>query len=310
MGKNHQHPLISIIIPTLNNEIDIIDCLESIKAVDYPLEDLELIIWDNSSCEKSKTRVKEYLKHLETNIFANVAYIESPENLGVYTSRDELIKKASVSSEFILSIDDDVLLPQDIFTDLLSVFERDDKIGIVGPRTVYADVPSETAHGAGFINWWLGKYSDIDAKESVECDYVIGCCMLIKRSVIDNISGFDRDYYTSHGEIDFCMRAKKAGFRVIYYPKVIVKHRVDRGGTRTLNRMYYIFRNKLLFIRKNAPLLQKCVCLTLYSFLWFPKILLYSILMNKGVNKKELKVLLKAVFDGFTGKAGKQVIDE
>ena len=128
--------------------------------------------------------------------------------------------------------------------------------------------------------------------------------------IIDKISGFDRDYYTSHGEIDFCIRAKKAGFRIIYYPDVIVKHRVDRGGTRTLNRMYYIFRNKLLFIKKNAPLLQKSVCLMLYFFLWLPKILFDSLLMNKGINKKELKVILKAVFDGFTGKVGKQDINE
>lgn len=308
--ENQHYPFISIIIPTYNNEKDLIDCIESIKAVDYPIENLELIIWDNSSLGESKARIREYLKLPETGVFSNIVYIESPENLGGFTSRDELIKKTSKSSEFILNIDDDVLLPENIFHELLSVFTRDNRIGIVGPRTVYADTPLETAHGAGFINWWLGKYSDIDAKESIECDYVIGCCMLIKRDVIDNISGFDRDYYTSHGEIDFCIRAKKAGFRVIYYPKVIVKHRVDRGGTRTLNRMYYIFRNKLLFIRKNAPFLQKCVCLTLYFFFWLPKILFHSLLTNKGVNKKELRIIFKAVFDGFIGKVGKQVINE
>ena len=45
----------------------------------------------------------------------------------------------------------------------------------------------------------------------VECDYVIGCCMLIKKKVISDLKGFDRDYYTSHGEVDFCLRAKKKG---------------------------------------------------------------------------------------------------
>jgi GT2 family glycosyltransferase len=303
------YPLISIIIPTLNNEKDLFDCLESIKNVDCVPKQLEVLIWDNGSKSECKETIKQYLSKLKEEYDIQNVLIESEENLGVYTTRDELLKRVNPNVKFILSIDDDVILPSQILNNMLPFFEQKSSLGIIGPRTVFDDFPSKTAHGAGFINWWLGRYSDLDAEEVIECDYVIGCCMLIKKEVIDLVGGFDRDYYTSHGEIDFCLKAKEKGFKTLYQPNVIVRHRVEKEGTQTLERTYYIFRNKLFVIKKNASLLQKITSLLLYSLFWPPKILIDSIIKNKGINIKEIKIILKAVSDGITGKVGKQDIN-
>jgi len=301
------YPFISIIIPTRNNENDLIDCVKSINELDFPLDFLELIIWDNNSNKKSKNAIKIFLAELSQDKFANVTLIENRNNYGVYTSRDELFKRISERAEFVLSIDDDVILPSNILRVLIPLFDKDSRIGIIGPRTVYDDEGLETAHGAGFINWWLGSYSDFDAREKLECDYVIGCCMLIKRSVIDEIEGFDPDYYTSHGEVDFCIKAKKKQYRILYYPEVIVRHRVERGGTQSLERKYYVYRNKLFVIKKNAPLPQKWIALSLYFLLWPLKAIFDSFRRNRSIDLQEIKIILKAITDAWLEKSGRRI---
>jgi len=298
-------PFVSIIIPTRNNEQDLFDCLKSIKDLDYSLNRIEIIIWDNDSNQVSRDKINTYLINIQKRRNLNIEFIEHNGNLGVYTSRDELLKRISSDTDFILSIDDDVILPPQILENLLPLFYENKSIGIVGPKTVYDDLPSVTAHGAGFINWWTARYTDLDAESLIECDYVIGCCMLIKKIVINEIGGFDRDYYTSHGEVDFCLRARQKDYRTLYQPEVIVRHRVERTGTQTLERIYYVFRNKLFVIKKNAPFPQKWVALSLYCLFWPLKALFDSIRKNRRIDVQEIKVILKAIKDAWLGRSGK-----
>jgi len=298
---------ISILIPTRNNVLDLIDCINSIMRSDFPLEAIELILWDNNSKQEYKNELKDFIKRLDKPEGLKLQLIEHDENLGVYTTRDELFKFADKKSGFILSLDDDVILPIFILKSLLMHFDSDQHVGVVGPRIVYDDAPDETAHGAGFVNRWFGFYRTKDTEIPVECDYVIGCCMLIRREVIDEIGGFDRDYFTSHGEVDFCLKAKKNGFKVIYDPSVIVRHRVDRGGTRTLERMYYVYRNKLLVIKKNFSVPQKWTALFIYYLFGFPKAIIDSILINRKVNLSEIKIIFKALHNGWFNRFGKRM---
>ena len=304
---NKAESLLSIIIPTCNNENDLIDCLLSINRLNYSGYKIEIIIWDNNSQKESKNKVKKFLNKIQDKWITQIEFIENRDNSGVYTSRDELIKRISVDSQAILSIDDDVIVPPELVSELVPLLYQDNSVGIIGPRIVYDDSPSETSHGAGFINWWLGTYYTNDAVSAMVCDYVVGCCMLIKRSVVDSIGGFDRDYYTSHGEVDFCVKAKHKGYKVLYYPAVAVRHRVERGGTQTPERLYYVLRNKLLVIKKNFPLPQKWLALALYAMFWPIKSILDSFRRNRSINSAEIKIVVKAIKDGWLNRVGKRI---
>ena len=306
MISTASQPYISILIPTRNNEKDLIDCLQSIEHLDYPLDRLELIIWDNNSNLESKDKIKQFILNMTKKKLCDVRLIENNSNFGVYTSRDELFKLVYHGTQFLLSIDDDVIIPPQLISELLPLFLKDESVGIVGPRIVFDDDPTLTAHGAGYINWWLGKYYDRETEGVLECDYVIGCCMLIKKSVIDQLGGFDRDYYTSHGEVDFCLKAKQKGFKTLYYPNVVVRHRVERGGTQTLERKYYVFRNKLLVIKKNAPYPHRWFALTLYFLFWPVKSIFDCIKRNKRLDLQEIRIILRAITDGWLSRTGER----
>jgi GT2 family glycosyltransferase len=304
--KTFHYPIVSIIVPTKDNEKDLIDCLDSILNLDYDLAKVEVIIWDNDSRAEGKEKLKRYWSDMNKGKLRNAQLIEANSNYGVYTSRQALLNTVHTDSQLILSIDDDVILPSGLLKEMLHLIERDNKIGIIGPRTVYDDAPSETAHGAGFVNMWIGRYSTKDVHESLECDYVIGCCMFIKKTVINEIGGFNHDYYTSHGEVDFCLRARKKGYKVLYHPGVSIRHRVDRGGTKTLERTYYVYRNKLFVIRKNAPFPQKWISMGLYSLFWFPKAIVDSIIRNKRVRSQEIRIIFRAMMDGWLNRGGRR----
>lgn len=301
----NEQPFVSIVIPTLNMREDIINCLNSIRRIEYPKKRMEVIIWDNGSTDGTQGEVGRIFMEMEKEGWKVLNMIQSKENLGVYTSRDELFKRVNPETDYVLSIDDDVFLPSDSLNILIKYLQGHSDAGIIGPRTVYESKPDETAHGAGFVNLWLGRYSETDAGSLVECDYVIGCCMLIKSEVVSKLKGFDRDYYTSHGEVDFCLRAKKKGYKIFYDPGVVVRHNVTRGGTKTLERIYYLYRNKLLVIRKNASLLQKVTSIPLYTIFWIPKMIMDSILFHRGIKLDELLVMLKAVRHAIINRAGK-----
>jgi len=88
-----------------------------------------------------------------------------------------------------------------------------------------------------------------DADERMECDFVIGCCWLLRKEVFEQLGGFDADYYINHWEVDYCLRAIDRGSTIVYEPKAVVKHKILPGGTINKERLYYLYRNKFLLFK-------------------------------------------------------------
>ena len=174
----NEQPFISIVIPTLNSRQDIVKCLHFIRKLNYPKKYLEIIIWDNGSSDGTQAAVNKIFTEMRNEEWKSLTKIQSEHNLGVYTSRDELFKRIDLEVDYVLSLDDDVFLPRDSLTTLLGSLQNNPRAGIIGPRTVYESEQGKTAHGAGFVNLYIGRYSEDDADSLIECDYVIGCCLL------------------------------------------------------------------------------------------------------------------------------------
>lgn len=296
-------PLVSIIFPTLNSREDVYRCLQSIRELDYPKKNIEIIIWDNASTDGTQNEIDSIFEIMQKEGWKRLLLIENKKNTGAFTSRSELFKLIDPLSRYVLSLDDDVILPADSLRILLEKLQNYPEAGIIGPRTVYESEPDKTAHGAGFVNLWSGIYSDVDSSSLMECDYIIGCCMLIRKEVINVVNGFDRDYYTSHAEVDFCLKTKRSGDKILYAPEVVVKHNVKKGGTRTSERLYYIYRNKFFVIKKNVPFPYKIAAVLFHIFPATIKNIFQSLIIRADV--QETKIILLALFDGIINRTGK-----
>ena len=298
-------PFVSVIIPTMNRKRDLLECLVSLQKIDYPKNKMELLIWDNGSSDGSTEAVKLKFKEMYREGWATLQLIESNINLGSYVPYNRLLLKTNDKSQYIFGLDDDVVVSENCLENLLKVFKLKTSAAVVGAKIIYYDNPYKVAKSAGFINWWSGKFKSLQSYESlIECDYVIGCGWLINREVLNELGGFNEDYFLFHWEMDFCSGVKKHGYKIFYQPEAIIRHKIPLKAKR--DGLYLLYRNKLILIKKNATFIQKLTSLTLYSFLWLPKIILDSLVVNKGINIKEVKIILKAVYHGIIGKIGKE----
>jgi len=259
-------PNLSIFIPTYNDHSDLSACLESIRRVKYPREKIEIVIWDNASEDNTVKMVKRCFDKMKSEGWLNLCLVESDRNEGTYVPYNLALPQLSSQTEYIIGLDADVELASDVVTRLVNA-AQEERVAVVGARSVYFDNSELTSGGAGFVSRWTARYGGGDAHQKIECDYVIGCCLLLNKKVFMELGCFDPDYYISQWEVDYCLRAKKNGYRIIYEPAAIAKHKIPIKATPSSERIYYLFRNKLLMVRKNQAWFQhRCILPLCFGF--------------------------------------------
>ncbi|MFH1181023.1 MAG: glycosyltransferase family 2 protein [bacterium] len=238
-------PKVSIVILNWNNYKDTKECLESLEKITYP--NFELVVVDNGSSDNSTKNIqKEFLRHI---------FIYNNDNLGYAGGINAGIRRAfDNGADYIFTMNNDMLADKSFLEPLIEVMEKDEKIGLAGPAT-YCYPAKEKLYTAGeMIKYWKGGVRQIGLpKDVVEVD-CLGGCFLIKREVIEKIGYFYEPYFLDFEETEYCLRAARAGFKIVSHPKSKIWHKVSL----TLNKIpassaYYYYRNKLLFVKRNAP---------------------------------------------------------
>jgi hypothetical protein len=209
------NPKISIIIVHFFGVDYIIDCLDSVFKSDYP--DLEVIVVFNGNKDDSYKIVKEK--------FPQVISILNKKNLGFAKANNQGIKKSR--GEIIFLLNDDTIIHPKLISVLVKELMSSADIGIVGPKIYYRDEPEKIWFAGGKIDWSKGKTfhlgRNLTDKELVndlqkEVDFITGCALMIKREVIDKIGLLDKVFFAFYEDADWCQKAKKAGYKVIYVP--------------------------------------------------------------------------------------------
>jgi GT2 family glycosyltransferase len=204
--------------------------------------------------------------------WASLRLIQNKKNEGCYIPYNLVVPFLAPQTEYILGLDADVEIDPTALSHLVEAVSGK-RVAVVGARSVVYSNPAQTAHGAGFVNRWTATYSDRDARERIECDYVIGCCWLLDRRIFQELGGFSPDFFINHWEVDYCLRAKTRRWRILYEPAAVAKHKVQYPATCSAERLYYMFRNKLLMIRNNDYFKSRSLAMALCVLLSFGRIL-------------------------------------
>lgn len=183
--------------------------------------------------------------------------INNPRNVGFATAVNIGIKYAlSHNADSILLINNDTILHKPIMKKLSEAFDEHSTIGIVGPAIEFFKKNKKLYDLGGYVNMTIGKTRhDNEKKIPFEVlqfpDYVSGCCMLIKESVIKKIGYFDERFFLYYEDVDFCLRAKKAGFAVAVDPSIILYHGLSKtAGKNSKIILYHQTRSALQFGKK------------------------------------------------------------
>ncbi|MDE1862735.1 MAG: glycosyltransferase family 2 protein [Thaumarchaeota archaeon] len=219
--KNLVEPLVSIIIPTKGDLKLLKPCTESIEKSSY--KNYEIIIVDNSRKEETRKNLGG-IKH-------KMLFYNGPFNFSKINNYAIRYAKG----EHVLFLNDDTkVITHDWMEKMLEHSTRPD-VGAVGALLFY---PNNTIQHAGvligiggitshaFEGLGRGEPGYKGFVNSVrDCSAVTGACLMIKKSLFEQIGGFDEKLAFSFNDIDLCLRLREKGYRIIYTPYAQLYHR-------------------------------------------------------------------------------------
>lgn len=293
-----------IIIANWNGKNDTLQCLASLKKIVRMRNTLAVIVVDNGSTDDSVAAIKK--QHTWVTV------IEAGSNLGFTGGNNLGIRYAlEHNADYVWLVNNDTIIESNALS-LVQAFDDPD-VGLAGSKIYFApghefhrnryveDDRGKVIWYAGGIIDWANMYAshkgvdDVDKgqyNKTDETQFVTGCSMMVKRGVFDRIGLLDDRYYLYYEDLDFCLRARKTGYKLLYMPSSVVWH-VNAGSSGrpgNVTHQYYQTRNRLLIGMKYAPLRTKVALLR----------------ESLGYLAGKEKIKRKAVVDYFTGRLGKQ----
>ncbi|MBN1999818.1 glycosyltransferase family 2 protein [candidate division KSB1 bacterium] len=266
----------------------------------------KVILVDNQSLDGTKNVIERYAASDK-----RILFIENEKNLGF--SRANNIGLAECSAEFVLFLNPDTELPANVLETLLKEIRQTSKNGIIGPQLVFDDGRPQSGYGtrptvltimrdfllSGKIRARLKKSPALKQRHIV--DWVSGACLLGRRYLFNQLGGFDEKIFMYSEDVDLCLRAKSAGYQVIYDPRVTVVH--FGGKSRDSNPAKALLSNiraRLYFIQKYDRWPNRFVLgLFFFVFLLF-RLLIFALLSFQARQRRyfvaHLKVLVHYVF--------------
>ncbi len=243
-------------------------CLRSVLASRGT--NLAVCVVDNCSTDGSAEMVAAE--------FPEVHLILSPENRG-YSAANNLgiryFQTHSPAPRYILLLNPDTEVPPDGIARMVAYLDSHPEAGVAGPKLVRPDGSLDLACRRSFptpeVSFYrmvglsrlfpksrrFGRYNltYLDPDIETEVDSVVGAFMLIRREALDEVGLMDEDFFLYGEDLDLAFRIKARGWKVLYYPKVVVLHHKGESTRRSrLRSIREFYRAMLIFYRKHyAP---------------------------------------------------------
>jgi GT2 family glycosyltransferase len=228
-------------------------CLEGLAAAG-----VEALVVDNGSPEPIGPVFGSATATIRSAM--NIGYAGGA-NLGIRAARER-------GAEIVLLLNNDARVHVDASLAACEVLEADARVGVVGAKVLTREDPSRL---------WLA-WGDVDFRPSLvalrgagvpdgppfdrarDVAWVAGCAMWLRMAALDAVGLFDERFFAYHEEVDWCTRAWRGGWRVVYCPHVVVSHtgRGSAGNEASIRvRKYFAARNSILYAQKHASPLER-----------------------------------------------------
>jgi len=231
-------PELSVCIVNWNTRNDLERAIASVIGSDPGLNP-EVIILDNASRDGSAAMVRER--------FPRVALIESEENLGFAKGYNAAVQQAS--GKYLLVLNPDTEVQPNSLKPLIDFLDSHEDAAAVGPRLLNSDgtiqyscrrFPKPMA--AVLRNTVIGRIlprnhytrdylmADWDHDEPREVDWISGAAICIRAKAWNEVGGFDERFFMYAEDMDWCLRARNAGWKIYYCPDAVVVHHIGRSS--------------------------------------------------------------------------------
>jgi len=263
--KQLDQPKVAIVVISWNSLDDVVGCLKSVHQMDYP--NYEIVIVDNASTDGSPETIKQ--------LFLDSILLQNKRNLGSTGGNNAGLRYAVKNGfQYVLQLNADVVLEVNTLTDLVSKAEKNPRLGLLSPALHYYNSPKKVQYCGSTLNWDAFTENHFDNPKDLENvspnDFWIwGTSMLIKCDLIKKIGYYKENYFAYCEDIDYSLRAQKAGYKVEVFTAIHVYHKshnIDQGGRANLplHWFFYITRNGYWFWKENISGLKRFKLLRRY----------------------------------------------
>ena len=261
-GREGGKPAVSVIIVSYNVRDLLAECLASVRAeLARWGQPGEILVIDNASTDGSA--------ELPVLDEPDVRTIRNAANVGFARAVNQAL--ALARGESVLLLNPDARLLPGSLPRLVEYLAAHPEVAVVGPRLLNADGSIQSSRRrfptllTGFIeSTRLERYfarsrhmrryyaADLPDDRPVEVDWLVGACLLIRRAAIESVGGLDERFFMYFEEVDWCLRLRRAGWRIVSNPAAQVIHHDGRSAVQDLARRQIHFdTSKRAYYRKH-----------------------------------------------------------
>jgi len=267
-----------VVVVTWNRRNLLRSCLQSLTRQNLN-QPFEVVVIDNGSDDGSPEMVlDEYAKGTRIPPKFTVELIRNRENRGFCAANNQGF--AASDTEFVALLNNDAEAEPDWLENLASAFDGRPDVGMAASKILVHEDPRRIDKAGHLIypdgqNRGRGS-GELDAGQYDRMEEILwpdGCAAMYRRAMLDQIGGFDEDFFAYADDAELGLRARIAGWKCLYIPGAVVRH--HRGatlGVRSSRRLELIERNRLLLAAKLFP----------WSLLWWNP-LYYAMRLSAGL---------------------------
>ncbi|MBS1630097.1 MAG: glycosyltransferase [Bacteroidetes bacterium] len=292
---------LSVIIVNYNVRYFLELCVDSVLKAAQGF-DVEVIVVDNHSTDGSLAMLRQR--------FPQVIRIENQDNAGFSKANNQGV--ALARGEYILFLNPDTVMPEDFFRKTIACMDASPGVGALGPRLIDGKGRFAPDSKKSFPNLRVALFKSsginrifprsayfnsyyavhVGERQTAPVEVLSGCCMLLRRSVIDQLGfAFDEDYFMYCEDVDLSYRVRQAGFQNLYFPEATLVHYKGESTRKATLSYIRIFNQALAtFVRKHYSKGQARV----FLFMLHAGIGLRALL---GVLRSLFRILRMPLFD-------------
>ncbi|MBD3341426.1 MAG: glycosyltransferase [Candidatus Lokiarchaeota archaeon] len=237
---------LTIVIVNYNSNAVLENCLSSIENNTKDLA-YEIIIVDNAS--------KDAIDYFKKN-HPDINVIKNSKNMGFSYANNQGIK--SSNGKYVLLLNPDTIIINNALKIMVDYMNENSMVGIIGPwvyekdgKTLQLSCRSFPSFSTAFFNRyslfskllprnkWTKQYllTDWDHSHVTEVDWVSGCCMMIRKKMLDQIGLLDTRFFMYNEDVDLCLRANQNNWHVHYLPDAKIEHHIGISSSSVQNKM-------------------------------------------------------------------------
>jgi len=295
-------PKVYIVVVHYHNWRDTVECLESLRGLAY--DNFRVLVADNGSSDESRERLAAWASAGGPA----VEILHPGENLGFAGANNLALRHARQAGDgaYAWLLNSDTAAEPDALDALVDQAETDARVAFVGSKLLRYDRPNvlELLGGGRWSRWTglthhaMAGQIDFSAPAPADLDFVCGASLLVRLAALDPVGPMDEGYFLYGEDLDWCLRARAAGWKLAVAPASRVRHKGGGAvGARSCVQDYYSVRAALLTVRRFFPwaLPTAAACAAARSLL--PKLL--------RCQGRRLLAAARGWRDGLLGRAGR-----